>query len=114
MNPDRIADSRAESTPHTGYVSHIIRLFLIYIATVTVLTGLLVLSAFIPRKLLADHMAASADYLCDTELFGEVWTGVPASRIDHYADSILLNIAWNYDSGHPVQSVMKSSYYFRI
>ncbi len=113
MNPDRIADNRAESAPHTGYVSYIIRLFVIYIATVTVLTGLLVLSAFIPRKLLAEHMAASADYLCDTELFGEVWMGVPASKIDHYADSILLNIAWNYDREHPVRSVMESAYYCR-
>ncbi|MBQ9333322.1 MAG: hypothetical protein IJS12_03205 [Lachnospiraceae bacterium] len=113
MNPGRNLDNRTESAPHTGYVSRIIRLFLIYIATVTVLTGFLVLSAFIPRKLLADHMAASADYLCDTELFGVIWDGVPASKIDHYADSILLNIAWNYDSAHPIRSVMESSYYYR-
>ncbi len=82
-----------------------------YIAAVSLLTVLLFVSALIPRKMLQSNLLSSARFLCEGEMFAEVWEGVPASEYDRYADSILLNIAWNYDSEHPVRSVMESSYY---
>lgn len=90
-----------------GFISYTVK----YFAAVSLLTVLLFVSALIPRKMLQSNLLSSARFLCQGELFDEVWDGVPASEYDRYADSILLNIAWNYDSEHPVRSVMESSYY---
>lgn len=46
-------------------------------------------------------------------MFGTVVEGVNSSKIDRYADSILLGIAWQYDAEHPMESVMRSAYYHR-
>ena len=90
-----------------GFISYTVK----YIAAVSLLTVLLFVSALIPRKMLQSNLLSSARFLCQGEMFDEVWDGVPASEYDRYADSILLNIAWNYDSEHSVRSVMESSYY---
>ena len=74
--------------------------------------ALLVLSAMIPKENIRDNMLRSAEYLYGSELFGDVIEGIDGSRIDRYADSILLNIAYHYDNDHPIRSVMLSAYYF--
>lgn len=86
-----------------------------YILTFLIITGLLlgllVLSAMIPQKAIKENVQESAEYLCQGELFGEVVEGVAGSRIDRYADSILLGIAYQYHSKAPLASVMCSAYY---
>ena len=79
--------------------------------TAAVLLGFLVLTCLIPRQVIRPQMLRSAEFLCEGKLFGDVLPGVTSSRIDRYADSILLGIAWQFDSQHPLLSVMKSSYY---
>ena len=74
--------------------------------------ALLVLSAMIPKEYIRDNMLRSAEYLYESELFGDVIEGIDGSRIDRYADSILLNIAYHYDNDNPIRSVMLSAYYF--
>ncbi len=74
--------------------------------------ALLVLSAMIPKEYIRDNMLRSAEYLYESELFGDVMEGIDGSRIDRYADSILLNIAYHYDRDYPIRSVMLSAYYF--
>ena len=86
---------------------------MIYMVTAASLAMLLSFTALIPRDLIRNYLSESADYLCDSELFGEMWEGFAPSRTDHYADSVLLGIAWQYDSSHPFKSVMESSYYHR-
>ena len=76
------------------------------------MTGILVLTAMIPRDVIRANALESAEYLYDGELFGCVAEGVEGSRIDRYADAILLNIAYHYDAVHPLRSVMLSAYYF--
>ena len=87
------------------------RAVLCFLVTGALLTGLLVLSTLIPRETVAPRMQISADYLCEGELFGEAVKGVSSSRIDRYADSILLGIAWQYDGRNAFRSVMESAYY---
>ena len=84
----------------------------VFLITVILLTGWLVLAAMIPQSAIQENVLESAEYLCDGELFGTVVEGVEGSKIDRYADSILLAIAYQYDSGHPLESVMRSSYYY--
>ncbi|MGN0415388.1 MAG: hypothetical protein ACI4FX_07840 [Agathobacter sp.] len=70
------------------------------------------LSAKIPQSSIKENVQESAEYLCDGEVYSLVVDGARGSLIDRYADSILLAIAWQYDSGHPLDSVMRSAYYY--
>lgn len=76
------------------------------------LTCLLVFAAMIPRSAIKANIRESAVFLCEGELFGNMIDNVNSSKIDRYADSILLSIAYQYDSDKPLDSVMWSSYYF--
>ncbi len=81
--------------------------------TAALLTVFLILAAGISRSSVKDNMLASAEQLCSRELFYDVLDGIPASRVDRYADSILLAIAWQLDPEHPLESAMRSAYYYR-
>lgn len=76
------------------------------------LSALLVGTALIPREAIADNMRESAGYLASGDVFPVLVQGVESSRIDRYADAILLNIAWHYDAARPLESVMRSAYYY--
>lgn len=90
---------------------HVLKYIVIFLLVVALLTMLLVLCACIPKSAIRENMLESAQYLCEGALFGSVIEGVEGSKIDRYADSILLGIAWQYDSTDPLRSVMLSSYY---
>ena len=83
----------------------------VFLSAVILLTGVLVLSAGIPRSAIRENLLDSAEFLCNRPLFSTAVEGVEGSRIDRYADSILLAIAWQYDGERPLESVMESSYY---
>ena len=93
-------------------VNHALKYIFIFLVTVAVLTGLLVLSAKIPQSSIKKNVQESAEFLCDGELFGLVVDGAKGSEIDRYADSILIAIAYQYDEDHPLRSVMRSAYYY--
>lgn len=84
----------------------------IFLSAVILLTGVLVLSAEIPQSAIRENLLESAEFLCDGPLFGTVIEGVDSSRIDRYADAILLSIAWQYYSAQPLESVIWSAYYY--
>ena len=92
----------------------VIKYSLIFLLTLAVLMGLLVLVAKIPQSTIKENVKKSAEYYCDTGLFVRQIEGVNASAIDHYADSILVAIAYQYDESNPLTSVMWSSYYFTL
>ena len=89
------------------------RLVIAFAVTASLLAAALVATALIPRAAIEPQVRASAEYLCKDEQFAEVIDGVASSKIDHYADAILLGIALQYDANAPVHSVMSSSYYHR-
>ncbi|MCR5734537.1 MAG: hypothetical protein K6G22_08035 [Lachnospiraceae bacterium] len=89
-----------------------INLIICFIISAALMTGLLVLSAMIPREKIEDRMLESAEFLYKSEIFGKVIKDVIGSTIDRYADAILLNIAYHYDPDDLLRSVMSSSYYF--
>ena len=83
----------------------------VFCVTLAVLAALLVATAYIPRGAIEDNMRASAAYLAADSVFPLAVEGVEGSRIDRYADSSLLGIAWQYDAADPLRSVMRSAYY---
>ena len=93
-------------------LKNIIKYPVVFVLTALILIILLIGSAFIPQDAIKDNMLSSADILCEKRVFYELFAGVNASKIDRYADSILLNIAYHYDIDDPLGSVMTSGYYF--
>lgn len=89
-----------------------LKYIMLFCIMVTILTGFLVLAALIPKSAIKENVRESAEYLCEGELFGMLVDEVQGSKIDRYADSILLAIAYQYDAEHPLESVMESSYYY--
>ena len=71
---------------------------------------LLYAAAFIPNSAIEKHYKESADYLCEKQVFFNLNKDINASKIDRYADSILLNIAWNFDK--KLSAVLMDSYYY--
>lgn len=93
-------------------LKHGLNYILAFFATTFLLMCMLVLSAMIPRSAIKENVQESAVYLCEGELFGQAVKNVNGSKIDRYADAILLAIAYQYDSDEPLTSVMWSSYYY--
>ncbi len=73
---------------------------------------LLTLVALIPKSAIHKNLIESADYLCENHVFFNVNEDDRSSRIDRYADSILLNISYNFESSNPLTSTMRCSYHF--
>ncbi|MCR4779853.1 MAG: hypothetical protein K5876_02015 [Ruminiclostridium sp.] len=96
----------------SGYIKSAAKLAAVFAVTLALLAGLLVSSAFIPRGAVRGNMLSSAETLCENKVFFYLWDDVQASRIDRYADSILLSIAYCFDSGDPLRSVMRAGYYY--
>lgn len=88
-----------------------VREILTFVIVTIIFVFALLLAAIIPRDAIKEHMLESAEYLCEKEVFYNVSETDFSSRIDRYADSILLGIAWQYDSQNPLSSVMNSAYY---
>lgn len=89
---------------------------LIYIGVFAVayalMLGFLVLSAGVKIESIQKNMQESADYLCEDIVFPYMEKDINPSCIDRYADSILLNIAYNFEPDNKLESVMWSSYYY--
>ncbi len=94
------------------YITAGLRYAGVFFGVLMLLAGSLVLTAKIPQAVIQDNMLRSAEYLCEKKVFFDAVPGIEGSRIDRYADSILLGIAYQYDAAHPFRSVMESAYYY--
>ena len=94
--------------------SSLIKYFIAFIFVTIIEIILLVSVSVIPRQAIQNNMLESANYLCEDPVFFYVNSMDTSSKIDRYADSILLNITYNLDSQNPLSSAMSSSYYFNI
>ena len=95
----------------TSKITYINKFIITFLFLIIVECSILVLVALIPVNKLENNLMESADYLCKRNVFFYVNENDSGSKIDRYADSILLNIAYHYNSDSPFSSVMSSSYY---
>lgn len=95
-------------------VKIIIKYIAVYIIAAAVMAGMLVGVACIPQKSIKENVRKSAEFLCERDVFETRIRSIDASTIDRYADSILVAIAYQYDSKKPLESVMWSSYYSQL
>lgn len=85
---------------------------MVFAGTVLLLLTLLCMAAKIPREAIRPHSLESAEYMCEGDLYAKMVKNTLGTEIDHYADSILLNIAWNYEREYTLRSVLLSAYYY--
>ena len=81
----------------------LLRLIITFVLAAFLLEAVLTVSAFIPRGAIEQQVRSSAEYLCRRDQFEEVISGISGSKIDRYADAILLGIAWQYDAADPLR-----------
>lgn len=87
---------------------------IIFIVTVSLLFGLLVLSALIPKSAIQKNMANSIDFFKRNPGIDEIYKRREYSTLHYYADTMLLNIIYSINSEKPIQSVMWAKYYFEV
>ena len=93
------------------YIKKILRYILIFGASFALLLGGLIASASIPKAKIKENVYQSAQFFCDAKIFDAKIQGVSSSILDRYADTILVAIAYQYDSENPLESIIWSSYF---
>ena len=84
-----------------------------YFITAMLLIGCLLAAASIPRSAIEKNASASAEFLvADPAVFHYQVEKAPSSIRDQYADANLLNIAYYFDPGHPLKSIVWDYYYW--
>ena len=92
---------------------HLFKYLLLFILSATILILALFSVARIPAEKVRNNLKESAEYLTEEPSnFRWVIPGVEGSRLDLYADSMLINIALYLDAEHPVESTMWARYYW--
>ena len=83
---------------------------LTFVITAVFMVLALVAVAEIPKENIKGKLTESAEYLKDKNLEMQI-DGVSCSYVHSYADAMLLDIAYYYDSNRPLASIMKAEYY---
>lgn len=81
----------------------------VFALTLALLWAAIFGAASIPNELIYDNMLASSIYYSDKDAFA--CNGEMRKTVDNYADSILLNIAWNMGGGNPFVSCLDTKYF---
>ena len=89
----------------------IVRYILLFFTVLAILIGLLIATAMIPNRFIKENMKDSAEFLCEKKVFFMINDNIKASKIDRYADSILLSVAYHMHSDDTLRSVMLAEYY---
>lgn len=72
-----------------------------------------IMVTLIPKTAIQEKCEESASFFYERQLFPTQIKGIENSRLDYYADCILLNIVYELDGKHPIESVAKSAYFDR-
>lgn len=92
-------------------ITRYLRLAAVFLLAVAVCFLLELTAACIPQRAIQKNCEQSALYYRGRTLFQEKLYGYENTTIDYYADCLLLNLAYEMDSTHPVSSVIHTAYY---
>lgn len=81
----------------------------VFALTLALLWAAIFGAACIPNELIYDNMYASSIYYSDKDAFSQ--DGEMRKIVDNYADTILLNVAWNMGNGDPFVSCLDTKYF---
>ncbi len=90
----------------------IIRNIVIFLLTAAMLIIAFIAVAKIPRQAIQKNIEKSAEAFSKKDgAFPTAFAGLLSSKMDYYADAVLLDIAWNLDPEHPAESISWAKYY---
>lgn len=81
----------------------------VFALTLVLLWAAIFVAALIPNDLIYENMHASSVYYSDKDAFAQ--NGEMRKMVDNYADTILLNVAWNMGYGEPFVSCLDTKYF---
>ena len=93
------------------FLISLVKYMLVFIASFFALFMLIVGAARIPQTQIKTNMQKSAEVMTKRDSIYMLVDFLNASKIDHYADSITLGIAYYLDETNPVESSMWAKYY---
>ena len=82
-----------------------------FFLTLTILAGLLLAVCTIPQSAIEPQMQESAKQLSETEVYHYYVDQGEYSVQDNYAESILMGIIWDVDAAHPLNAMIRDSFY---
>ena len=89
-----------------------IRYIALFLLTAVILISSFIAAARIPRSAIEKNTVRSAEQLSQKAIaFQTTFAGLESSKVDNYADAVLLSIAWHMDPAHPLQSIAWAKYY---
>ncbi len=94
------------------WIKIILRQAGVFAGTFVLLLLLLLGAALIPKSAIRSNMEKSSELLCENIVFYNLQENISGSKIDRYADSILLSIAYQMSSGNPLRKAMEAAYYY--
>ena len=92
-------------------IKHVLIGLALFVAAQVLFVFIMVACAKVPQNRITDNMLRSAEYLNEKDVFFDMIEGITPTKIDRYADSITLNIAWNLGGDNALESVMRDEYY---
>lgn len=92
-------------------MKQVIKYILIFIATVFLLTGVLILTAKIPKEAIAENIKESAGAFHTENEIDRVINKREYTYTHPYSDAMVLNIIYCIDTDNPVASVMEANYH---
>ena len=94
------------------WIKIILRQAGVFAGTFVLLLLLLLGAALIPKSAIRSNMEKSSELLCENIVFYNLQENINGSKIDRYADSILLSIAYQMSGGNPLRKAMEAAYYY--
>ena len=88
-----------------------LRLCVLFVVMAALLPGCLLAAASIPKSAIRTNLVSSVSYLSERENYEPLIEDADYTKIDHLADAVLLNIAWNLDPSELLSSVMRAPCY---
>lgn len=94
-----------------GLTKSFFKNLLIFIITLVICAGTLLLVCQIPQSAIEKNSRDSAEYFSSHQPFPLLIGDKANSRADNYADCVLFNVIYNIDSNQSFKSVIADSYY---
>lgn len=83
----------------------------VFFTALVICFAALILVCLIPQSAIKENCLKAAEYFDSHGKYPELIDGFDATKIDNYADSMLLNVIYNVDEKHPFYSVVTAPYY---
>lgn len=84
---------------------------MIFVVLAFICAGMLTAVNLIPQSAIEKNAEVSTNYLADKGAFPVLIDGAEFTRIDNYADGMLLNVTYNVNNSRPFYSMIADRYY---